>query len=411
MLLVSNSRPNLEAIMFLDQEFMKKIKNELVLSTQNRENFLKFNLGRRFFSSSVAGVPNKSFGIAYLEQNFLSNEFMFLKVSNIVTAACIFKYLEPWSFQNFFAIIEEAKRGVAAEERVKEEIDKMKESYQEKIEVWKEDKKILKEAYDLSIEKWKEEKAKIKESNKKQKEEWQIAYDSADEAVKKFIIQPADIPYPEEPAKPQYAEKPTEPVYPSLPKVRNIREERLDNTLAWKILRRFRFCKVEGSQWGILIKRSEDLSFSFDNVSSLSLETISYAEFLDFIEKNDKNHAPSNNIKQSFTDFEAIELMAQIDSTFEEMSFSEETNEDIILPPLAPIKPMHAASMLAGGIGEFYKEVILNNDRIAIKAAIVKELVQRDSLINGKQITEIVETQNQKLGVYNLEDFNFKMLG
>ena len=84
----------------------------------------------------------------------------------------------------------------------------------------------------------------------------------------------------------------------------------------------------------------------------------------------------------------------------------------MVLPtPLAPIKPMHAASMLAGGIGEYSKELDLDGHKVLIKAAIVKEYKSRNMIVNGKDVTETVEFFEQKMGVYNLDRRELRILG
>lgn len=397
------------------QEIADRLKSEKVLFTGSKDiylntgdNVLQFN--RRFYSSSLYGVNGKNFGLAYMEQNFLQNDVVFQKLSQVVDRGIIFKYNVPWSFDNFFQILKSYEAGIAAQEIVKKENDELKEAYKIKREAYREKRRELKEAYEAELEAWKDAKEEVKKANKAQLAEWQEAFDKADESLKKFIVQPEEIPEPAKPAEPDYGEKPAEPPLKALPKVEGIREQRLDSTIAFRILKRFRFCKVKGTEYGLLIKREKDLTLSLDNLAMLALEDIEKEEFLSFIEANDVDFKASQNIKQSFFDMDAPELLAAIDTSLSELIYEEDENEDIHLVPLAPIKPMHAASMLAGGLGEYYNEVILDGDVVALKGAMVKESIERKTLLQGKEITEIIETQTQKLGVYNLSDFSFSLM-
>lgn len=414
MVFLMNTAANAKSLLLV-QEIADRLKSEKVLFTSSKDIYLNtgdevLQFNRRFYSSSLYGVNGKNFGLAYMEQNFLNNDVVFQKLSQVVDRGIIFKYQVPWSFDNFFQQIKAYEAGLAAQELVKKENEELKEAYREKREAYRENRRILKEAYEAELEAWKDAKEEVKKANKAQLAEWQEAFDKADESLKKFIAKPEEIPEPPKPAEPDYGEKPAEPPLKALPRVEGVRELRLDNTLAFRILRRFRFCKVTGTEWGLLIKREKDLTFTIDNLGILELEEISKDEFLSFIEKNDVDFKASQGIKQSFFDMDTPELLAAIDTSLSELIYEEDENEDIHLVPLAPIKPMHAASMLAGGLGEYYNEVILDGDVVALKGAMVKESIERKTLLQGKEITEIIETQTQKLGVYNLSDFSFSLM-
>lgn len=411
MLVMSN---NLTNYVKFKGEFGELLKSERVLITGNTEIYtMKMgDFNRKFYSSSLYGiVGGKAFGLAYMEQNFLNSDAVLTRLGQIVDKGIVFKYTEPYSFSNFFSTIYEYKNQLIAEEVVKEENNALKERYKLQREAYRERRAQMKEEYEKILLDWKAEKESVKEANKTLLAEWQIAYDKADESLKKFISKPEEIPEPKKPEEPDYGEKPTEPPLRALPRVRNIREERLDNSQAFRILRRFKYCKVDGTEWGIMIKRDKDLSFTSENIRLLSTETISLDEFKEFLSISDKDFKNAQNITQSFFDYDTPALVADIDDSIFDLEFNENELEDIKLVPLTGIKPMFAASMLAGGIGEYFQEVILDGERIAIKGAMVKSTVERKTLLNGKEIVEVIESNSQKLGVYNTENFHFQLLG
>lgn len=410
MLLITNGENGLTKILN-DQKLNNVLTSEKVLFTENRNVYKKATNCKKFFSAGHK-VKKNSFGIGFIEQNFLSHEIMMLSLSNSITKGIIFEYLQPWAFKQFFDSIEMTKAGVLAQENVKNRIEKMKEDFSTEKEKWREERKKINEDFEEVEKLWKERCSEIKEENKGLIKEWEDAVKQAPDSIKKFITKPEEVPLPEKPEKPKLRDKPLEPNYPELPKVRSFRDDRLDSGLVWKILKRFRYCQVEGSTWGLLIKRDEDLSFSNKVILENEFkEKITEVEFLEFLRVNDINLKNSNNIEQDLVSVDAIELACGEDDSFLDLCFSEENDKTIMLPPLTKIKPMHAASMLAGGIGEYYKEVILDNEPVAIKAAIVKEITKRNSIQNGREIEETIELNNQKLGVYNLTDFTFKLLG
>lgn len=408
MIVITNGETGLNK--FLKDPIQALFESEKVLFTENRTIYKNFN-GRKFFGSAHK-VKKNAFGLAYIEQNFISHEIMMLSLASSISKGIIFEYFRPYAFKSFFDSIEMTKAGVVAQERVKERIDAMKESFDKEKELWRANRKRVNEEYEIIESKWKEECSVVKQANKDLIKEWQEAVDAAPENIKKFIAKPEEQALPAKPEKETLPPKPEEPKYPDLPKVRNFRDDRLDSGLVWKILRRFRYCSVEGSHWGLLIRREEDLNFSNKLLLEANFEEkVSKEFFEEFIKQNDLNLKNSNNIEQDLVNVEAIELVCGEDDSFLDLTFSEENDKTVILPPLTKIKPMHAASMLAGGIGEYYKEVVLDNEPVAIKAAIVKELTKRTTIQQGKEIEETIELNNQKLGVYNLMDFSFRLLG
>jgi len=73
------------------------------------------------------------------------------------------------------------------------------------------------------------------------------------------------------------------------------------------------------------------------------------------------------------------------------------------LPILTKLKPNQTASMLAGGIGAFAKEVKINGEKLLIKGATVKTKTKREVNLNNMIIEEIIENYSQEIGVLNLD--------
>ena len=118
------------------------------------------------------------------------------------------------------------------------------------------------------------------------------------------------------------------------------------------------------------------------------------ANFLaDFIRAYDVKLKAEDRCVQVIDSPEAIELIAEEDDSLLELQFTEEQDKVKYYPPLAPIKPQLAASMLAGGMGGYAHEVLIDGDRYSIKAASIKEVTTRELIINGKEVKESVEAE------------------
>jgi len=343
---------------------------------------------KTFFAESLGAgiIPRRSFGIAVVDQVMIHNEVNLSILSQTVNSGIVFPWFLPQGFSAFFMGMADYEREVKRQDEFRERREKMKEE-------WKEEKIA-----------WKALREEIKAENEAKMAEFNEALESIPEAAKQFVQPPA---LREIPAKPE------EPIYPELPKVVGVQDRfyKPQNSLVWKVLRRFEYLEVKGTNLGLMRKREQELTFTIENLASLSTGEISQDDFYAFVNKNNIDGISSHEMKQSFSDYSALELFASIDFSMNELMFSEETEESFILPPLAPIKPMHAASMLAGGIGEYYREVNLNGEKVAIKAAIVKEPTTRVTVINGRETKEVIEQQTQKLGVYNLDRREFRLLG
>ncbi len=362
--------------------------NKILFKSKTVETQRKENGMRAFFAETIGAslLPRRSFGIAVVDQVMIHNEVNLTLLSQSVNAGVIFPYFVPAGFSQFFLGMQDYRREIEAQERVKARRKEMEEEWKKQKDEWK----ILKN--------------QIKEENDVKLAEFEEMIKSVPEAARQYMTPP---PLREIPPKPE------EPRYPEMPRVAGVQDRfhKPQNSLVWKVLRRFEYLQVKGTNLGLLKKREQDLTFNIENLESLSTGEISVEEFYEFVNKSNVNSASSNDMKQSFADPAALELFAEMDFSIEELVFSEETEESVILPPLAPIKPMHAASMLAGGIGEYYREVMLHGERVAIKAAIVKEPTTRTTVINGREIKETIEQQIQKLGVYNIDRREFKLLG
>lgn len=411
MVIVANSTTN---YLSFKKQFGEFLKSKKTLFTADRGMYLSnsfLEVDKTIFGTSFFGISGKCYGIGYMEQNFINSDVTLQKLSQVVDKGLVFKYTEPYSFSNFFSILREFEAGLAAEAKVIAENDALKARFKERKEAYKIFKAEKKAEYEESLVQWKVSAKEVDKQNKQNLKEWEEAYNKADESLRKFITKPEEIPEPKKPEEPYYGEKPSEPPLIALPKVKNIRDERIDTTTAYRILRKFRYCRVVGTEWGIMIKRDKELTLTMANIPLLKVEDISIDEFKEFLSENDNDLKNAENVKQSFYNHDIPELLATIDDSLFDLKFKEEELEGYSLPPLAGIKPMFAASMLAGGIGEYFQEVELDGEAIAIKGAMVKTTSERKTLLNGKEITEVIESNIQKLGVYNTETFNFQLLG
>ena len=366
-------------------------RSNLVGLTGTEEMYKKMKKDSDFskvlFGSSMGGIPSKTFGIAFVEQFVVSTEVNLMKLFQIVNGGVVFPYTLFWPLEKFISNVEAFRETLEEEERIREIREKMKEEYKKKLEEYKKQKK------------------EIKEKNKALKEEYKKALKEAPESVKAFIQEPEYLPEPE---------KPKEPNYPEFRKGYSLLTDRQDQSFGWKLLARFEFYKIKDSSLGFLKRREELLAFNTKNVFEVAeIKEISKGEFYEMLKKLDIDTPKVNDLKQQLVDSETISIVAEEDQSFEELLFSEEEEgvKEMRLPPLAPIKPMHAASMLAGGIGEYSKELILDGEKVLIKAAIVKEFKTRKTIVQNKEVEEVVEFYEQKMGVYNIDRRDLKILG
>jgi len=372
----------------LDENLKIKSKKIGLTGSEDMYRFMRSkDFEKVIYGSSMGGIPSKAFGLVYAEQFVINTEVNLLKLFQITNGGVIFPYVLPWPLEKFIDNVDSFRHTLEQEEKVREERER------------------LKEAYKTQMEKYKALKKEVKEKNKKLKEEYKTALKEAPDSVKAFIQEPEYIPEPE---------KPAEPNYPEYKNGYSLLTDRQDKSFGWKLLARFEFYKVKDTPFGFLKKRPELLTFNTKNAFEVAeIKEISRGEFFTLIQRMDVDTPKINEMKQNLYDSDTVSIVAETDSSFEELLFSEEADgvNEVKLPPLAPIKPMHAASMLAGGIGEYSKELELNGEKVLIKAAIVKEFKTRKILMGNKEVEETVEFYEQKMGVYNIDRRELRILG
>jgi hypothetical protein len=367
--------------LFPDKNIIKEEDHKDVIVTSKSDLYKKWK-GQKVFSTTMLGIPNKSFEIALCDRIIFNNNYQLLKLGNIVNTAIITKdFSKNYNITNFYDLVDKISIQLKRIEEIKEKNIALKENY-------------------------KLQNAKIRKQNKKLKEDYKVL-------VSLFKEGKLD----NKPTKPVLKEKLKEPDYIVVPSSLSIHKERLDQTSPWKLLRRFSLKSIKDTNLKILIKRETELSFTEKNVLSLLEEkmTISIEEVLELLKKKDSPLKEQYNITQNINSLivgeKVISVVANNEKGFNDMLFSEGDMEDLYLAPLAPIKPVLAASMLAGGLDGFYKEVELNNEKIAMKGAIVKEFNERTVVTPDYTTKEIIETNEQKIGLYYLDSYEFKILG
>ena len=369
------------------------LRTRKVIVTSSEEMYAKvkkdkeLNVEKVIYGNSLGGIQPKTFGLAFVEQFVITTDISLMKISSIVNGGVIFPYTLPWSLEKFIDNVELQKDSLRKDETIRKERERLKELHKKKMEAYKEEKK------------------QVKAHNKELKKEYEKALKEAPDSVKAFIKEPEYLPEPE---------KPGELILPEFKKAYSLHMDRQNESYGWKLLSRFEFFQIEDSSFGYLRKRPEMLKFSIDNAIEVAkIGKMSKGEFYEEIAKLDVDTPKVADIKQSLIEADAIALVAQFDETMSSLYFSEESEgvKEVKLPPLAPIKPMHAASMLAGGIGEYSKEIDLNGEKHLIKAAIVKTFSTRKILMGTREIEETVEFYEQKMGVYNLDRRELRILG
>ena len=337
--------------------------------------------------------------------------------------------LNSYLLEKYLLTIEKYKRNLKTISSIKEENKKKKEEYKEALKAFKayakevkEQNKLLekeaKDKYKKALALWKEEVKKVQAENKETLKAFKKALEAAPEEMRAFMQEPQPKPLPPKPKKEEpvlmeidESRKPLEPRFQEIPEVKL---EISEFEYGWQVFRRaevFRIMDGEEPLFWFFKKRPERLQWSkIKAVETAEIKDISLEEFMEFFNKNNIDSL-KEGLKQDLN-IESISFIAFLDRELD-LLFSEDTEgvKEVNLPPLAPIKPMHAASMLAGGIGEFSKEILLDGEKTLIKAAIVKDYQSRIVIKDNKEVEEVVETFNQKLGVYNIERRELKILG
>jgi len=178
----------------------------------------------------------------------------------------------------------------------------------------------------------------------------------------------------------------------------------------------------------IPIKEFNENIFKRKNLKELntSIETISFDEILDLFKRKieEENHEyeyeyeKNKNLKfflqtpytygtSSFRIVidDALAAFIELQSRKEKWDILENyanISQEKELPILTTLKPNQTASMLAGGIGNFAKEIEINGEKQLIKGAIIKEKIKREISVNNMVIEETIESYTQEIGVLNI---------
>jgi len=376
-------------------------KSKKYYQTNNRELFTRIDSDKKYFGK-LAKFHAKSFAFVYLRPVDFVDAPALMKARSICTKGIlfnsnsispqleriIFKFSEikrsNKKFDEIRAINDDLKDTYKAEKKRIKGINKdTKEANKELEKTWKDSKKVLKKGFEKTLE------------------------DMNDEQ-KKYM--PKEPEYEPEPTYGVILAEPKEPNYRDEPRSVSIHigENQLYKTfyLGWHILSHFEFFIIEGTSHGILIKRKEQLKYTYDNLEKLSIDnTISRDDFLKFFDKNERNEKVLESYRPEVaTDYNALDLYAESDALFKDKDwvFEEQISEDdgMMLPALAPIKPMHAASILSAGM-KFSKEIQTEEGLLLIKSAPVKTFTEKVKIVNGRRITEVYQQQETKLAFYN----------
>ena len=373
-------------------EFLINMRTETTVLTSNEEFYRDSqaddSLVKVLYGQSLGAVPNKSFGIACVEQFAVTQDINLMKLFLVVKHGVLFEHTLPWPVEKFISNVELQRVTLKDHDKVTVKRDKLKATYQAERAVYR------------------DKKSKIKAANKALKKDYEKSLKTAEkEGLDTFIKEPV---YAELPS------KPNEPSYPEYPKGYSLHMDRADQSFGWKLFSRFEFYKVKDSKVSFLKRRKEFLKFSSKvAVEVAEIKEITKEELAVVIAKSDYDSPASKDIKQSFITTESLELASQFDKTFDELFFSEEAHdiEEEVLPPLAPVKPMHAASMLAGGMGSLCKEIQLEGQPHLLKSAIIKQTQTRTVIEGNKEKVETVEFFEPKMGVYNKARRELRILG
>ena len=134
-----------------------------------------------------------------------------------------------------------------------------------------------------------------------------------------------------------------------------------------------------------------------ENIPLNSEEVVFSSKFL---------YSPTNSIggNNQYVDKYSMYSYLHINSKEEEWEeLKPETAAEIKeYPVLSKLKPNQTASMLAGGIGNFAKEVTFGDEKMLIKGATIKSQIQRETIINNQNVIETIESYSQEIGALNL---------
>ena len=393
----------------------------------NREFFRQTESSKKFFGVN-SDFPNRSFAFIYLRPvDFLSKQFI-MKARSQVTRGIIFNNNSvPEDIDNFLFKFSEIKRANRSYDKLKAINDEIESKHKEKKKEVREHNTPLKEENKEMEKAWKSEKKAMKKEWESEKADLLVKFkeslkDLNDEQKEFMPKEPPYAPEPEYPSEPKYhtlMPKPNDPVLRDLPRSKTISigDDNLQRRypIAWKLLSTFEYLNIEGTRFGILKKRVEPLKYTYGNLESLNVDgVISRDDFLKFFKEHEQNEKVLDNYRPSLAmNSEFLDLISE-NFNLEDREYwiyNEDEDTSIIredLPFLAPIKPMHAASILLAGMN-FSKKVKTDKGVFLIKSAPVKVYAEREQVINGKRITTIIQTHDTKLGFYDLDQRKFEM--
>lgn len=416
MIIHLNDEPSAETNLRLFNDSIKQlIKTDILFLTGKPEIYDKWE-GSKILANIVfsEGMQKRSTGIAMIDTaTIVQNVTALLSLGRFITAGIIFTHVEVWFMIDFFQKLDQYKQGLVLLDKHQEQKEKIKEEYEAKKEAYKTHKKKLKQKYEDSLVIWKERCSEIKEENKKNKKEFEEVLTKMDESQRKFMKEPEPIELPVKPEEPDYGPKPEEPIIPTAPAAKSYKDYGLDTSTAWTLLRDFEWIRVDGTPFGLLRKRKVTLQITRENVTSISRMSISKEEFETFIKENDYNAPSFSKFEQPISGSEKtniLKIISKNDKTLASLKYDEEVQAEIkILPCLTDIKPQHAASMLAGGLGNYEHEVKVEGKDCIIKAAMVSKSEERKLLVNNQEVTEIISSIDQSIGVYYPDTYELKI--
>lgn len=352
--------------------------------------------GKKFYEGSAkANIPSKSFAIGATTEKFDGiSLYEKVKLNNILRATSVGMFINgmqrdvPRIFLDFISEVESMMR-------LKNSIDDLKLRNEKRKEEWK-----------LRVQEYKLQKKRVREFNKDLEKRYKEALKNAPEEMREFI---------QEPKLEEVPEKPEEPSYEAVPSCPTPRSKGMDADLAWQVFKHFELLISEN--FAFLKRRVKPLVFS----NNLLFEAIDDNSLLREVEDNElieiakefkyKKHSAAEGIHQDISYIGTMDFICSSDDGFMDMVFCEEVSNQISSPPAARIKPMHAASMLAGGVGNVFKEIIdKKGERLAIKSSLVKEAKTKEIIVNGNRKNISIEQFIAILGVYNQDELELRLL-
>ena len=380
-------------------------KAKVYYQIANREYFLNVESELKYYGT-LPQFPFKSFAFIYLRPVDVINKQFLMKARTMCTKGIILNSTSvPSEMERLIFKFSEIKRANKAYDDLKEINDKIEDKY-------KSAKKEIKALNKIAREKNKELEKEWKKEKKEMKKEFDDVLEKMSDEQKKFM--PKEPDYPDEPKYIKLETEPPEPRLRDLPRSVSIHigENQLHKVfgVAWSVLSSFDLYQIEGTNHSVLVKKEESLKYTYDNLDSLDIDKkMSKEDFITLFDKFERNEKSLESFRPVVsTNYEFMDLLAENRSYFEgsDWVFSEEDRiaaEDEMLPSLAPIKPMHAASILSGGL-KFSKEIETEDGYVLIKSAPIKIFTEKVKIMNGKKVTEVYQQRETKLSIYNLNN-------